>query len=1118
MKYFSILLAAVVLSASSLDAQVLSGRDAFVVRNEPRTLRSGYQLPATALVVTRPQAGTYARGVLLVKTRAIHGVHRDDRTIDGSAANTVLAAAGMQRVTSAFPTADGASDGDAELAAAIGLDRIYRVSYSEEIDPFDLCLRLMQAPDVEYAVPVTSAKASFVPNDPNYASKQAWMKTMKMEEAWNVTKGSSDVIIAIVDSGTDWTHEDLAAKIFTNTKEIPNNGVDDDKNGFVDDVRGWDFVGNITLQEASAGVLKPDNDPKVNYPTINGTNGHGTVVAGCAGAHTDNAKGVASTGFNCTILPVKIGSDNPGIGGLFEGYTAIKYAVDMGADVLNCSWGGTNPDPTGQDVINYALAKGAVVVAASGNTGLFTDEVPHYPSSFQGVLGVGSCSTSDLVSGFSNYGYDVTTYAPGEQIFSTFPGNKYQAFDGTSFSCPFVAGICGLIKSIHPNWTPQMVIQQIRATSDQLSGTNGSNRPIYFGRVNGTKAVKYNASFSSGDRWPGITLNNVTVSTGGKIINYDPTDVTIELKNLLGDATNVNILVEPKAMGAQITGGGQTIVPTLLHDSTVRLNMQVKLPATYPWFEANVQFLITIQSGFYVNYVMVNVPVELPSRNEHQLVPSSAYSGGYYHVDMTTDGVLWVATDFSGQPALITGTQTSNKLVPAPFAPTAVCGVAGLTAIVGGSGSGSKPTIAITRNAQSWTSTDVSSLMSSVTGIAMFNAKEGIAVGNPVGGKIGMAQTTDGGTTWNKIFSAPSAANGETLVAHAMYSSANAIWFATSNRRVFYSLNKGVSWASTAINVNGASILSLAFPNDQNGVMIYEVGGKRWGATSTNNGAWKAQAFDPTTLNIKGACVASPGKHVLLVGTNGEVFGSDNLGTDWQPVLSKPPGEVVTGVARDAGITVLATIGKGIGILAYYYSGPNGSKILTAASDTMDFGALQSSQNRLRSVRLENSGESDVTVDSVTITLEGTTPAEAFRVINSPTVVNAGSSASLSIRMYATDTGSYRAIAKVYSNAQGSPLQVTMVGSVSPATGVEEQVLSGGFGVWPNPAADRVTVDVSVPVSVYVIDAQGRMAASYGELQTGSRELTVSDLAPGLYMLVFTDGRARHSVPLRIMR
>ena len=245
-----------------------------------------------------------------------------------------------------------------------GLDRIIEIKYGSDVDPQYLASQIKKSADVEWAEPRYIYKTSYVPSDPSF-SKQWSLTKINATQAWDVAKGDTSIIIGIVDTGIDWDHPDLAANIWTNKKEIPGNGIDDDNNGYVDDVRGWDFGG-------STGT--PDNNPMEDKPD------HGTHVAGIASAVTDNGVGVASIGGNSKLMAVKTSTnsnrDSNGNPYISYGYEGIVYAVDNGAKIINCSWGGDGYSMDGETVIKYALAKGALVVAAAGNDMTFRRFLP----------------------------------------------------------------------------------------------------------------------------------------------------------------------------------------------------------------------------------------------------------------------------------------------------------------------------------------------------------------------------------------------------------------------------------------------------------------------------------------------------------------------------------------------------------------------------------------------------------------------------------------------------------------------------------------------------------------------------------------------------------------------
>lgn len=1113
-----------VIIAVTAVSSLVAGSESYTIHQPSFQLPNGSTVPARTYAIDRPADGTYVPGRVIVKTRSTYGVHRGENHIMGSTANAALASARVDAVTMAY--GGGAPQlpyEDIKLEQAVGLDRTYEIRYSEPIHPYDLCQQLMASPDVEYAVPVRVHRLYFTPNDPLYA-QQAWLTNMRLEGAWDVTKGSKDVIVAIVDSGTDWQHADLSAQIFTNSKEIPNNNRDDDGNGFIDDVRGWDFVGNVTLQEAMGGVLKPDNDPRIMGTQINGTNGHGTVVAGCAGASTNNAVGVASTGFNITILPIKCGSDRTDVPSILEGYTAIRYAADMGAHIINCSWGGNGSAPDMQAVIDYATAKGSLVIAASGNDGTDNDVVPHNPSNLAGVVSVGASNNNDRVAGFSNYGWSVDVYAPGENVRSTWHGGGYNALSGTSFSAPLVSGVAALIKAVHPDWTPEMIAAQLRSTADEMSTVSAANRPKYFGRINAERAVKINRTLTSGDRLPGISVVGASITGGGTIRTYNPTEITLQLRNVLAEATNTQLTITTSTPGVTIVGGNTLNVGTIGHMKEVATPVTLQLDAAFPWYVANIELQIAIKVGAYLNFARVDVPVALTTSNVF-----SAYlanTGGQFTfeaVDATANGVFWATTTYLNQPAMVRS--GGGNLQSAPFRVTsALSAISATSAVLGGTRNGS-PTLALTTNGgSSWTYSNVGTTMTSVAAVRMFTAQNGLAVGTGAGSQIGVMKTTNGGSTWAAVASAPAiSGTSENVLPKTVFFHGQHAWLGTSANRVLFTTDAGTTWRQGRLSVNGAVITSIAFKDANNGVMLYRTSGSasapyRIAKTTTGGASWIVDVFDPSTLGITPVMVNSPGGHHLLVGSNGEVFGSDNNGENWQPILSQPNGQVVATAAVMGSRPMLYTAGHGIGQLSYRYAGPNGSRIATLDATVMEFDTVESGKNRQRITRLNSTGESDIAVDSIVILPKGNTPADAFRItIPLDDVIYAGTSDQMGVRVYATTPGMYEADLVIYTNATPAVLTITMRAFVPNPVSVTEQ-LDAVRGLFPNPARDEVSVLAPVGATIALIGTDGHIAHQTTSSHGGVVSISTAQLPAGSYVVRVSTGAEARILPLRIVR
>jgi len=291
------------------------------------------------------------------------------------------------------------------------------------------------------------------------------------EPAWNLGTGNASVVVAVIDSGMQLNHPDLQDNLWTNTGEIPDNGIDDDLNGFIDDVHGWDFVGNNWFP---GDGLSPDNDPSDE-------NGHGTHVAGTIGAVGNNGTGVTGVNWNVSLMPLKIGAFFSFIS-TSAALEATNYAVMEGAKFLNNSYGGPIrpedevPPVLFEDAIRNAELNDVLFIAAAGNDSTDNDEAPQYPASYEltNVISVAATDWADELADFSNFGESsVDLGAPGDFILSTYPGSDYVFISGTSMAAPQVTGAAALFKSQQPGFSGAAIRARMFNTVDSLPSLDG---------------------------------------------------------------------------------------------------------------------------------------------------------------------------------------------------------------------------------------------------------------------------------------------------------------------------------------------------------------------------------------------------------------------------------------------------------------------------------------------------------------------------------------------------------------------------------------------------------------------------------------------------------------------
>ena len=399
------------------------------------------------------------------------------------------------------------NNGDADLFEKLGMGRIY-VFYFDTYNSktVDKAVKdFSSESDVEFSEPVfigeaagkKELKLSFMPNDEMF-SKQWYLNNegqiaptgrgnakigadINMVNAWDIEKGSEDIIVAILDSGIKDDHPDLRSRMWINKEEIPDNGIDDDDNGYIDDYKGWDFAYD-------------DNTPTDGF-------GHGTNIASVIGCSTNNVIGFAGINQKSRLMNCKNLSSNNN-GEYIWWAASVKYAVDNGAQIINMSEGGSDFSKTLKTAIDYATAKNVLVCAAMMNKG---DDQDYYPASFKGVFAIGATDTDDnrclrfTWGGGSCWGKHISVVAPGNKIY----GLDYESitsyesmWSGTSQSTAIVSGIASLLLSQKPSRTAAEIKEIIISTAKDQVGDSREDKPGWdkyygYGRVDAYSALTY---------------------------------------------------------------------------------------------------------------------------------------------------------------------------------------------------------------------------------------------------------------------------------------------------------------------------------------------------------------------------------------------------------------------------------------------------------------------------------------------------------------------------------------------------------------------------------------------------------------------------------------------------
>lgn len=812
------------------------------------------------------------------------------------------------------------------IALSLGIDRIYRVYYANHaIDPHAAILQLLATDEVEAASSQYLFPFSFRPNDPNVSQQYALTK-MSMFNAWDITRGDSNIIIADVDAATNIDHEDLVGEVKYNAGEVGTdakgndkrtNGIDDDGDGYVDNYQGWDIVGTATL----GTPFRPDNNPRPDNSNVN----HGTLTAGCILATGNNGKGVAGVADGCRMLPIKA-SSNPLY--IMGGYEGIHYAVNHGAKVVNCSWGGpvASTEVTLANVfLKEATTRNALVVCASGNEGKNLDYSPDYPANGPGVLSVGATTSSDGAASFGNYGHSVSVFAPGAGILSTdYPGNAaYAPEDGTSFSSPLTAGVAGLVFSQHPTWMPQFVARQIIQTADNV--VSPTDRYSYWGRVNAEKAL-------STSQWPGFIATQWTIS-GQTNDSLDfpgiEQDLNVTLKNVVANGANIMARLVPNegytTTSAPVSLGAVAVNSTAL--------TSFKITRTDEFTSGNLPIKIFLSDqGSLADTITIYIPMK--RIKGFTTVERVIYGSSVKRVNNQTawasfgleQSGMVIAAQYAAQTVGLW--DTTYVLDDGSVAPYCVEATDDMHAWFGTGSSASQSSVISTDDAGgSFTSVSTSTITPFVNTIHFFDATHGIFIGDPLASKWGIGITTDGGQKWTKLAKTITAPTSEASWNNATAWVGQNGWFGTNKNHIWHTTDGGQTWKSTTVpqpnslGIGFAADATHGFaccrPAAQSGSQTLS-GVNALLYTSDGGAKWVEIARPDTTS--PGTVHFVPDTTIAIMTSSSGVYRTDDFGNTWSripmPITFDATGADLD-ISRDNDSVVITVLSSGTGLMSY---------------------------------------------------------------------------------------------------------------------------------------------------------------------------------------------------------
>ena len=677
------------------------------------------------------------------------------------------------------------------------LHKIYKITFDNVSLVDELIKDLEINESIEYAEKAPYFYIKFTPNDANYATAaNRWhLDKINAESAWDISHGSANIVIAVIDNAIDWNHPDLVNKI----------------------------VAKIDLADG-------DNDP--TPPATDVVWSHGTHTSGLAAAATNNGVGTASLAFDVSLMAIKAGKDADGGQGASAMFEGITWAADNGADVISLSLGGPTFFQTMQMVVDYAYNKGIVLVAAGGNNG-HGDEDPNninyigYPAACDHVIAVGATNGNDVAASFSEYGTWIDVMAPGgyqsgetyisflDMYFPSGPAvyscgydDAYTTMQGTSMACPIVASLCGLMLSVDSNLTPDKVTQYVKATCTNIESLQDATHQgnVGSGRINALTALQM-VQDSMSTVYAQFASNINYIPVGG-FVNFS--DLTIGTATSWtwtfdGGTPATSSLQNPSAIN-YTTAGSYSV--TLTASDGVNTSTETKTSyivvqnsASSAWIEQ--------ASGFASMY-----------RGAYDICIVDANTAWSTAIDGTSGAAVNEFTKTSDGGITWTPGTISAPTGHAPANISAISATQAWVALYPTSAAGGKVYVT-SDGGTNWTAQTTATFANAASFlnvIHFFNATDGFCMGDPINSEFEIYTTNDGGTTWTLVPAAniPAPLSGEMGWTSIYDSYGDIAWFGTNKGRVFKSIDKGLNW--TVLTTGLTDITKVTFNDELSGV------------------------------------------------------------------------------------------------------------------------------------------------------------------------------------------------------------------------------------------------------------------------------------------------------------
>ncbi len=996
-----------------------------------------------------------------------------------------------------------------QLLRQNNLSKIINITFDNILDSWEISKILQESNEFAYVVPERLYKFATINSNDPLNDKTDYLDSLKTNDIWKIVKGDSLISIGIVDSGVMIDHEDLKNSLKINRNEIPDDKIDNDNNGFIDDYNGWDFVGDISANDLYNNNLKPDNNVVPN----NKYNNHGTHVTGISCAITNNGKGIASLAYNLSFIPVKVSADDISqLNYVVKPFEGVLYVLNRGADVINCSWLSDDYDPLAQDIVNEVTEKGSVLVCAAGNSTIDNIDIPFIsPASLDNVISVGAVSKDNSIANFSNYGWNVDIFAPGVSIYSTIMDNQYGNNSGTSMSSPLVASIVGLIKKLHPDWSFKQIELQLRANTKLINGVSNSDTTKYWGAVDPLKVVQNNNL--EGIANPGITILDYFID-GTKLINETNKEynVNLNLNNLLSTARNISVQFLPLSNYIEFDKYTYSI-NQLDQNEIEEINLSIKLNEYTPYFEGTIPILVVIKADNYRNLEIINLPYKIETSTKFLVAQyfDDYLDNNWINAKSPSKYSLWaIGSKFSNGKGIIYSYGKHFDVINTTKNPTAIFPFNNSKAIVAlqPSNQNENTELALTENS-GYSFKTLDKPFAIVNEIHFFDDNNGLVFGSNNGEYLGIKSSKNGGNSW---LPAPliKAEQNEIIINQAFKN--NKVVFLTSTRNFYYSDSIGINWIKLGkIEIDGTPKTLLISEN--NSIVLISSNENKMSITYTLDlgKSWQKNQINFLS-KIVNAFYLKNTEIIYCLLENGEIiYSNDNFKT-WGNILNKDSkyGKLMVGTEFiDSCDIRLWQLNYNLYFSDIENVDANASRILEiAGANSIFFDTLEinkSSQSQI--IFATNSGEGLVKIEDYSFsnnTKSSFVIEKAFTKFISPCQLY-----DSKIIFSPKTSGWHYDTLTISSNSQIGTIKYYLSGFAYDPSSIKISE-DNNFKISPNPASDFITINLDrwsppsrwTPSKIEIYDVMGILIQhDVIHPMTSSHRMNIKYLATGVYFL-----------------